>query len=95
LLGSFAFRYRLGLDAPWYLAELTAIGYVPIVALALFLAWMAGGTQLLAVVTGRYAPYPTAAERPPRGPVRNAVRAVVLGVRSHRRASARRKAVEG
>jgi hypothetical protein len=94
LLGSFAFRYGLGLDAPWYLAELTAIGYVPIVALALFLAWIAGGTQLLAVVTGRYAPYPTAAERPPRGPVRNAVRVVVLGVRSHRRASARRKALE-
>ena len=28
LLGSFAFRYGLGLDTPWYLAELTATGYV-------------------------------------------------------------------
>ena len=30
LLGSFALRFGLGLDAPWYLAELTAIGYVPL-----------------------------------------------------------------
>jgi hypothetical protein len=94
LLGSFAFRYGLGLDAPWYLAELTAIGYVPIVALILFLAWVAGAAQSLAVVTGRYAPYPRAAERPPRGPARNAVRAVVLSLRSRRRGPVRRRAIE-
>jgi hypothetical protein len=94
LLGSFAFRYGLGLDTPWYLAELMAVGYVPIVALALFLAWVAGAAQVLVVTAGRYTPYPSAAERPPRGPVRNAVRAVVLGVRSRRRAAAQRRAVE-
>jgi hypothetical protein len=71
-----------------------AVGYVPIVALALFLAWVAGAAQVLVVTAGRYAPYPSAAERPPRGPVRNAVRAVVLGVRSRRRAAAQRRAVE-
>ncbi len=95
LLGSFAFRYGLGLDAPWYLAELTAIGYVPIVALVLFLAWVAAAAQLLAVATGHYMPYPSAAERPPRGPLRNAVRAIVLGVRARRRQSThRRRALE-
>jgi Peptidase family M28 len=95
LLGSFAFRYGLGLDAPWYLAELTAIGYVPIVGVALFLAWIAGAAQLIAVAVGRYAPYPTAAERPPRGPLRNTVRTIVLGVRSRRQAAAERRALEG
>ena len=37
LLGSFMFRFGLGLDAPWYLAELVAIGYVSIVAFVLVL----------------------------------------------------------
>ena len=91
LLGSFALRFGLGLDAPWYLAELTAIGYVPIVRVVLFLAWLAAAGQVLAVTTGRYAPYPSAAERPPLGPVRNAVRSVVLASRS-RGATAPRRA---
>jgi hypothetical protein len=93
LLGSFAFRYGLGLDAPWYLAELTAIGYVPIVAIILFLAWVACAAQLLAVAAGRYAPYPRRSERPPGGPVRDTVRTVLLGARSRRRAPARRRTV--
>ena len=41
LLGSFAFRYGLGLDAPWYLAELIATGYVPLAAVAIAVAWLA------------------------------------------------------
>jgi hypothetical protein len=85
LLGSFAGRYGLGLDAPWYLAGLTAIGYVPIVAVVIVLAWTAGAAQLVALTAGRYAAYPRFSERPPRGPIRNAVRAVVLASRSHRR----------
>jgi hypothetical protein len=85
LLGSFMFRFKLGLDAPWYLAELTAIGYVSLVAFLLFLCLMAGAAQLTAIAVGRYAPYPSAAERPPLGPIRSTVRAIVLGVRRRRR----------
>lgn len=84
LLGSFAIRFGLGLDAPWYLAELTAIGYVPIVGLFFFLCWLAAAAQLLAVATGRYAPYPSAAERG-LGPLRRGLRAAVLANRSRRR----------
>jgi Peptidase family M28 len=89
LVGSFMFRFGLGLDAPWYLAELTAIGYVSIVALFLVICWLAAASQLTAIALGRYAPYPSAAERPPLGPIRSTVRALVLGVRRHRRAQAR------
>lgn len=94
LLGSFMFRFGLGLDAPWYLAELAAIGYVPLLPIALTLAWLAGAGQVLALALGRYAPY--AVERPPRGPIRSAVRAIVLGIRSRRarRSLAASKAAE-
>ena len=85
LLGSFAFRFGLGLDAPWYLAKLTAIGYVPIVSLLIVLAWAACAAQVSVLVAGRYAAYPSAAQRPPRGPFRNTVRAVVLASRARRR----------
>ena len=44
-LGLFAKRFGVGLDTPWYLAELTAIGYVPIVAVVLALAWAAAAAQ--------------------------------------------------
>ncbi len=88
LLGLLAKRFRLGLDTPWYLAELTAIGYVPIVAVVLALAWVAAAAQLLVVSTGRYAPYPGAAEGTPPGLLRTGVRTVVLGVRGRRRRSA-------
>jgi hypothetical protein len=89
LVGSFMFRFGLGLDAPWYLAELVTIDYVSIVALLLVLCWLAGAAQLTAIAAGRYTPYPSASERPPRGPIRNSIRAIVLGVRSKRRATAR------
>jgi hypothetical protein len=87
LLGSFMFRFGLGLDAPWYLAQLVAIDYVPLTSLVLALVWLAGAAQLGAIAVGRYTPYPSAAERPPRGPIRNTVRAIVLGVRARRRAA--------
>jgi Peptidase family M28 len=87
LVGSFMFRFGLGLDAPWYLAELVAIGYVPLISFLLVLAWLAGAAQVTAIAAGRYAAYPSAAERPPRGPIRNTVRAIVLGIRSRRRAA--------
>src|SRR6185437_6239454 len=65
LLGSFGSRYGLGLDAPWYLLALTAVGYVPIVSVVIVLAWAAGAGQLIALTAGRYAPYPRVSERPP------------------------------
>ena len=94
LLGSFMFRFGLGFDAPWYLAELVAIDYVPRLSYFLVLAWLAGAAQLAAIAAGRYAPYPSAAERPPRGPIRNTVRALVLTVRARRRVSEQPHAAE-
>jgi hypothetical protein len=85
LLGSLMFRFGLGLDAPWYLAELTAIGYITTVAFFLALCWLAGAAQLTAIALGRYAPYPS----PPLGPIRTTVRTIVLGVRGRRRARIR------
>ena len=89
LVGSLMFRFGLGLDAPWYLAELVAVDYVSIVALLLVLCWLAGAAQLTAIAAGRYAPYPSAAERPPRGPIRNSIRAIVLTARARRGATAK------
>ena len=89
LLGSFALRYDLGLDAPWYLAELTATGYVKLPALVIAVGWLASAGQMAALAAGRYAPYPSAAERPPRGPLRETVRRVVLTVRARGRAHPR------
>jgi hypothetical protein len=73
LLGSFAWRFGLGLDAPWYVLELVAIGYVPLPAILIGLAWLAAAGQLTAISAGRYMPYPDARERPPRGPIRQLV----------------------
>ena len=96
LLGSLAWRYGLGLDAPWYLAELTATGYVQLPAVVIAAGWLAAAGQMTALAAGRYAPYPSAAERPPRGPIRETVRRIVLTVRARRRASETgRRALEG
>jgi hypothetical protein len=84
LLGSFAGRFGLGWDAPWYLAELRAVGYVPFVVMPLLVLWLAGTGQLAALATRRYAPYPTAAELPPDGPLRRVVRTMALALRDRR-----------
>jgi peptidase M28-like protein len=63
LLGSFASRFELGFDAPWYLLQLAAVGYVPLPAVGLALVWAAAAAQLTALATGRYAPYPSRRER--------------------------------
>jgi hypothetical protein len=84
LLGLFAKRFHTGLDTPWYLAELEAIGYVPTVAVVLALAWFAVAAQLLVSSSGRYAAYPGGAEGTPPGVIRNGVRIVVLGLRGRR-----------
>jgi len=88
---SLALRFGLGFDAPWYLVELVALNYVHVPAVAITLAGGACAAQLAAVETGRYAPYPSAAERPLRGPLRNTVRAVVRAVRARRRVVGQRR----
>jgi hypothetical protein len=90
LVWSFATRYGLGLDAPWYLAWLYSLHYAPAPGFLIALAWAAGAGQLVALSAGRYAPYPSAAERPPRGPVRETVRRIVLARRRHASEAARR-----
>src|SRR5919206_3012141 len=85
LLWSLGSRYGLGLHAPWYLLELTALGYVGTAAVVITLAWAAAAAQLVALAAGRYAPYPAAGERPPRGPIRELVRKIVLTRRAARR----------
>jgi hypothetical protein len=85
LLGEFAGRYGLGWDAPWYLAELRAVGYIPFIVMPLLVVWLAGTGQLASLAVKRYAPYPDAAELPPRGPVRRVARDVYLAVHNRRR----------
>jgi hypothetical protein len=85
LVGSFAWRFGLGWDAFWYLAELRAVGYVPFVVMPLLVVWLAGTAQLAALATRRYAPYPAAAELPPSGPLRKVVRSTALALRNRRR----------
>jgi hypothetical protein len=92
LLGSFAWRFELGADAPWYVAQLVALGYVPLPTVAIGLAWLAAAGQLAAVATGRYAPYPSARERPPRGPVRELIRRLLLLIVSRRQQQLKRAA---
>lgn len=78
LLGSFALRFDLGLDALWYVLALTSVGYVPTPLVLAFLAWGAVAAQTGAVAAGRYTPYPAAHERPRRGPIRESVRQLIL-----------------
>jgi len=85
LLWSFAVRLGLGFDAPWYLLELVAVGYVSAPPVIVLLAWLAVAAQLAALSAGRYAPYPAAQERPPRGPVRAAAGRLLALVLTHRR----------
>jgi Peptidase family M28 len=95
LVGSFATRYDLGWDAPWYLLELRTVGYLPFAIVPIAVAWLAGAAQLTALSARRYAPYPSEAERPPRGPIRESIRWIVLKTRTSRRAPAEtREALE-
>ncbi|MGN6799439.1 MAG: M28 family metallopeptidase [Gaiellaceae bacterium] len=81
---SLALRFGLGFDAPWYLLELVSLGYVHVPAVAITLAFAACAAQLFAVTAHRYAPYPDRGERPPLGPFRSLVRALVLTTRARR-----------
>jgi hypothetical protein len=95
LVGSFAARLDLGLDAPWYLAQLAAVGYVPFPALIVFCAWLAVAGQLTALVAGRYAPYPNEAERPRLGPLRRFLRTAVLASQRRRARSLEHRRAAG
>jgi peptidase M28-like protein len=88
LIWSFASRYELGLDAPWYVAELFVLGYAPLPAFVIGLCFLAGAAQLVALVAGRYAPYPEASGRGRRGPLRTVFRRLYLAERHRRAASA-------
>ena len=88
VVGECAGRYGLGWDAPWYLAELRAVGYVPFIVMPLLVIWLAGAGQLAALSVGRYAPYPDVAELPPRGPVRRVLRSTYLAVHKRRQSRA-------
>jgi hypothetical protein len=92
LVGSVATRLGLGLDAPWYLAQLAAVGYVKLPTLLVVGAWMAVAAQLTATAARRYAPYPTAAERPRLGPARRLLRRAVVASRSRGRTDEQRRA---
>jgi hypothetical protein len=95
LLGSFATRLDLGLDAPWYLAELAAVGYVPLASVLIVCVWVAAGAQLTALAAGRYTPYPDVSERPSRGPLRTILGQIAVAARDRRRDWAGRRATGG
>lgn len=78
LVWTFASRYGLGWDAPWYIAQLFAVGYAPRTLFVIALAWLAAMGQLVALAGNRYAPYPVAGERSRRGPIRELIRALIL-----------------
>jgi hypothetical protein len=86
LLGSFAVRFELGLDTPWYLLALAAVGYVPLPIALAFVAWGAAAGQVGALASGRYAPYPARGDRPERGPIRESIRQALLLARRMRSA---------
>jgi hypothetical protein len=92
---SLGVRYGLGFDAPWYLLELVALGYVQVPAVAITLGGAACAAQLVAVATGRYSPYPEPGERPVRGPLRELIRTVILAVRARRRVTEERRRAFG
>jgi Peptidase family M28 len=85
LVAAIGWRFSLGFDAPWYLLELVGVGYVGLVGFAVVLAGAAAACQIATAAAGRYAPYPDAGERGPRGPVRALVRWIVLAFRDRRR----------
>jgi hypothetical protein len=94
LLWSFGTRFDLGLDAPWYVAALVGLGYVPIQMPVIALAWAAAAGQLAALATGRYSPYPDPRDR--RDLARDTVRSVVRRLRGRNvAAEERRRAFPG
>jgi hypothetical protein len=94
LVWTFATRYALGWDAPWYLAKLFASGYAPVTLLVIALAWLAAAGQLFALAANRYAPYPGPRERSRRGPIRELIRTLFLAQRQRTAAAEAKHAGE-
>ena len=95
LVVSFAERYGLGVETPWYLLSLVASGYVPAIVAALGLAWLAVAAQLAALTADRYAAYPDRRERPAEGALRRLLRQAAGSGSGPRDAPAERDALEG
>ena len=93
LVWTFATHYGLGWDAPWYIAELFAVGHAPLPLLVIGLGWLAAAGQLAALAAGRYAPYPAPHERPRRGPLRELIRTLLLAHRRRAASAEARRAV--
>jgi hypothetical protein len=81
LVWTFATRYGLGWDAPWYIVQLFAVGYAPRTLFVISLVWLAAAGQLFALTGNRYAPYPSPEEAPRRGPIRDLLRSLFLAQR--------------
>jgi hypothetical protein len=76
---------HLGIDVLPYTLRLFTTGYAAAPTAVLLLGWAAVAGQFGALAAGRYAPYPEARERPPRGPLRQLTRGIVAAVRHRRR----------
>jgi hypothetical protein len=81
LVWRFATDFGLGWDAPWYIVQLFAVGYAPLMLFVVALAWLAAAGQLFALAGDRYGPYPAPGEGPRRGPIRDLIRTLVLAQR--------------
>jgi hypothetical protein len=92
LLWSFASRFGLGLDAPWYVLELFSLGYVRPAVLPITALWLAVAGQLVALAAHRYGAYPEAVDRRRLGPLRRLVRGILLVLVGRRTATERRRA---
>ena len=68
LLGSFVWRYELGADAPWYLVQLVALGYVPLPSIVIGLGWLAAAGQLVSSERGPLRALPERPRAPAAGP---------------------------
>jgi hypothetical protein len=95
LIVSFAEQQGLGLGAPWYLLSLLATGYVPWLAAAIGLVWLAVAAQLAALAGGRYAAYPDRGTRPEESPLRALARRGAGAWRRRRSQDEERDALPG
>jgi MFS family permease len=79
LVASFALRYELGFDAPWYVLALVSVGYVAPPFLLAALVWGAAALQVGALAFGRYAPHPDRDELRRSGGLRSSLRRLAQG----------------
>ena len=85
----------LGLDVIPYTLQLFTSGYASSATTVVLLGWAAVAGQLAALAAGRYAPYPSSREQRPRGPLRRAVRRLVLARRARSQPDVEREQAVG